>query len=101
MFDKMKQLYDLQKQAREAQKAAADLKVEKKSRDGKISVLMNGTFHVESLSIDSSLLAADQKLALERSLLETFNEAADEAGKQSAAQAMDLMKKMNIKLPGF
>ena len=101
MFDKMKQLYDLQKQAREAQKAATDLKVEKKSRDGKIAVLMNGTFHLESLSIDSSLLTADQKPSLERSLLETFNEAADEAGKQSAEQAMDLMKKMNIKLPGF
>ena len=101
MFDKVKQLYDMQKQAKEMQKSVEALKIEKTGASGKIRLVMNGAFKVEELSIDESLLAPAQKAFLEKTLRDLMTEAAEEAGKASAQQAMSLMKQMNLKLPGM
>ena len=101
MFDKMKQLYDMQKQAKQMKKDLEAQTIEKTALGGKLRLVMNGTFVVESLSVDESLLAPSQKSSLESSLAKLITEATEEIGKKSAAQAMDLMKGMNIKLPGM
>jgi DNA-binding YbaB/EbfC family protein len=101
MFDKMKQLYDMQKQAKQMKKDLESQVVEKTGLGGKLKIAMNGTFEVQSINIDDSLLNPSQKTALETGLAKLITEATEDIGKKSAAQAMDLMKGMNLKLPGM
>ncbi|MFN0117423.1 MAG: YbaB/EbfC family nucleoid-associated protein [Elusimicrobiota bacterium] len=101
MFDKMKQLYDMQKQARQMQKMQEENKIEKTALDGKIKLTMNGAFKVEQLEIDPVLLQASNKTLLEEELKNIISNTAEELTKKSAEQAMEMMKQMNIKLPGF
>jgi DNA-binding protein YbaB len=51
MFDKMKQLYDMQKQAKQMQKSVEALKIETSAAGGDVKVVMNGAFKVEFISI--------------------------------------------------
>lgn len=101
MFGKMKELMELQKKAKEMEKAMGAMKVEKSTRDGKIRLVMNGNQSVESLNIDTSLFTPDQKAYVEKTLTQLISEAGEEVKKKSASQAMEMMKGMNIKLPGF
>lgn len=101
MFDKVKQLYDMQKQAREMKKTVEAVKVEKDAQGGKIKLVMNGSFHVESISIDDSLLKPENRASIENSLKQLITDTAEEVAKISAQQAMAMMKDMNFKLPGM
>jgi DNA-binding YbaB/EbfC family protein len=92
MFDKMKQLYDMQKKARELQKQLESVKLEKASRDGLLRVTVNGIHRVEQLSIDAAYLSTEKKSGLERALCELLNDAFEDIQKQTAAQAASLMK---------
>ena len=98
MFDKVKQLYDMQKQAREMKKTVEAVKVEKETLAGKLKITMNGSFKVESLSIDDSLLQPANRSSLERALTDLITETAEEVAKVSAQQAMAMMKGMNLKI---
>ena len=55
MFDKVKDLYNLQKQARELQAQLAGERVEGVSRDGLMRVSMNGTYEVLSVSVGENV----------------------------------------------
>jgi nucleoid-associated protein EbfC len=101
MLDKMKQLYEMQKKAKEMQKALDELKIERVSPGGKVSLTLNGSFKVESLSIDPEALKPENKSALEKTLVDLFSEAAAEVKQKSAQQAMGMMKEMNLKIPGM
>ncbi|HRY30015.1 MAG TPA: YbaB/EbfC family nucleoid-associated protein [Elusimicrobiota bacterium] len=92
MFDKMKQLMELQKKAREMQAAMDALRVEKTGADGKIRLVMNGNFRVESISIDESFLSPSQKRPLEEALTRLVTETAEEIRQRSASQALGMMK---------
>jgi DNA-binding YbaB/EbfC family protein len=100
MFDKMKQLYDMQKKAKEMQRQLESLRVEKTSKDGMLKAAVNGLFQVQSLSIDPSYLAPARKENLERALQAVINEGLAEVQKQSAAQAAELMRGMP-NIPGL
>ena len=69
MFNQMKQLYDMQKKAKELQKQLESIKVEKTASGGSLSVVVNGAQKVESIQIDPSWLSPDKKAALESSLV--------------------------------
>ncbi len=101
MFDKMKQLYEMQQQAKKMKQDLEAQVIEKTLLGGKLKLSMNGTFEVKSISIDDSLLNPSQKAILESSLAKLITDATEEIGKKSAAQAMDLMKGMNLNLPGM
>lgn len=101
MFDKVKQLYDMQKQAKEMKKSVEAVKVEKDAMGGKLKLAMNGSFKVESLSIDESLLDPSNRAALETELKNLITGTAEEVAKVSAQQAMAMMKDLNFKLPGM
>ena len=99
MFDKMKQVMEMQKKAKEVQKALEEVRVEKLSPGGKIRVVMNGNFRVVELGIDESVFTPAQKKSVEESLVKLLTDACQDVQRASAAQAMDLMKGM--KLPGL
>jgi DNA-binding YbaB/EbfC family protein len=102
MFDKMKQLYEMQKQARQLQAQLGEMKVEKTNSDGTLKLTVNGTQKVENLSIDPSWLDPNKKTALEKALRQLMNDAFAEIQKQTAAQAATLMKGLeNLKIPGM
>lgn len=101
MFDKMKQLYDMQQQAKEMKKNVEAMRIEKTVGNGTVTVVMNGAFKVESISIADNLMTVANKITLEGHLKSALNEAAEEAAKKSAAMTMDIMKGMNLKMPGF
>ena len=98
----MKQLYDMQKKAKELQRQLESIKVEKSRSDGTLSVSVNGAQKVESMKIDPVWLAAEKKTDLERALVSLVNEAFEAAQKQSASQAAALMKDLKgLGIPGL
>ncbi|MEK7461085.1 MAG: YbaB/EbfC family nucleoid-associated protein [Patescibacteria group bacterium] len=101
MLDKMKQLYQLQKQARDMQKVLRDTEIEAQGRRGWVTVVVNGELHVESVTINEAALVPDNKRDLERELEESFREALQKAQAIAAEKSKEMMKAMNIDLPGL
>ena len=101
MLDKMKQLYQLQKQAREMQKVLRDTEIEAQGRRNWVTVVVNGELHVESVRIAEAALEPTNKRDLERELEETFREALQKAQAIAAEKSKEMMKAMNIDLPGL
>ncbi|TSC72069.1 MAG: hypothetical protein G01um101470_425 [Parcubacteria group bacterium Gr01-1014_70] len=73
MFDKLKDLYHLQKQARELQAQLASERVEGVSRDGSFRVTLNGAHEVLGVSIAES--AAMNRETVERNAREAITDA--------------------------
>jgi DNA-binding protein YbaB len=98
MFDKMKQLYDMQKQAKEMKKTVEAVRLDRDALGGKLRLAMNGSFKVENLSIDESLLKPENRAILETALKDLITTTAEDVAKVSAQQAMAMMKDLNFKL---
>ena len=90
----MKELYELQKKAREIQKKLENIKVEQ-SENG-IKIKINGVFKVESLEIEPSLFSPEKKEKLESALCKLFSSAVAEVQKQSALESKDLLKGLSF-----
>ena len=91
LFNQMKDLYKLQKEAREMQKKMHTVKVVGVSDDEKVKVSMDGTQEVEEIEISDELLNADNK----RWLIKDMKEALKDAQKRlqrELAKDMDLNK---------
>jgi DNA-binding protein YbaB len=102
MFNQMKQLYEMQKKAKELQRQLESIKVEKNNFSKTLAVKANGAQRIEAITIDTSYLAVDKKSDLEKSLLKVINEALEDSQKQSATQAAALMKDFKgLNIPGF
>ena len=102
MFNQMKQLYEMQKKAKELQRQLEAIKVEKSNSDHTLTLTVNGAQRVEAIQIDAFWLTVDKKAALETSLVNLSNEAFEAAQKQSASQAASLMKDLKgLGIPGL
>lgn len=98
MFDKMKQLFDLQGKMQTVKKELENSSVESQSRGGDIKIVIRGDQKITSINIADSLLSADNKASLEKDLVNCFNEAI----KKSQSLAADKMKQVTgINLPGL
>lgn len=88
MFDKLKDMYQLQKQAREIQARLSSEKVEGVSRDGTFRVELNGNQEVLFVSVsDTTNLSRE---AVERNSKEAFSDALSKL-KNLLAQKMQEM----------
>jgi DNA-binding YbaB/EbfC family protein len=102
MMNQMKQLYEMQKKAKDLQRQLETIKVEKSNSSGTLKVRVNGAQKIEAVEVDPVWLAADKKAALESSLVGLINEAFEGAQKQSASQAAALMKDLKgLGIPGL
>lgn len=94
MLDKAKQLWELQKKAKQIQKELKDTEVEAKAASGLVTVVFNGEQHVQSIAIDESLLKPENKRDLEKALQQAIAEALSRvqaiAGEKMKAIAGDL-----------
>ena len=102
MYNQMKQLYEMQKKAKDLQKQLEAIKIERTNSSKSIGVIVNGSQRVESLRIEPSWFTPEKKNALETSLVQLINDAFNEIQKQTAAQAATLMKDLKgLNIPGL
>lgn len=93
MFDKMKELMEMKKQADRIKKELDSTNVEVNAVNG-ISIVINGSQNFRSISIDESLVAQGNAGKLEGDLLKSLNEAIKRS-QELAAQ------KMRAVMPGM
>ena len=98
-FSKAKQLYDLQKKAKQIQKELKETEIEARSSDGWVTVVFNGEQHLTSIDIADEALSVANKKDLEKDLKNTISQAISRA----QAHAGEKMKEIagNLNIPGM
>lgn len=84
MFDQLKDIYKLQKEAREMQKKMKVLMVQGYSDDEDVVVKMNGLQEIDSMEIDDSLLSVDSKKELIKAIQQAVKDAQKKLQKEMA-----------------
>jgi DNA-binding YbaB/EbfC family protein len=97
MFDKMKQLMEMQKKMQEVKRELEQTNFEISSPDGLIKIVMNGAQEVKDIIIKEEFQATD-KIHLEKALKDTYNRAIRHSH-DIAAQKMKNITGFNI--PGL
>lgn len=98
MFDKMKQLFDLQNTMKTVKRELEVSSVEAQARNGQVRIVISGDQKVKSLEIADSLFGAQNKTSLQADLVSCFNDAI----RKSQVLAADKMKQATgINLPGL
>jgi len=101
MFDKAKQIYELQKKAKAIQKDLKDTEIEAESSDGFVKVVFNGEQHLVEVSIDENSLKSENKKALENDLKNTISQAIARSQALAAEKTKEMMGDMNLNIPGL
>lgn len=104
MLDKMrqaKQLFDMQKKAKAMQKELKDTEIEAISPDGNVTVVFNGELKLVELKISDGYMEDHTLRDLERVLSATISESMSRAQIVAAQKTREIMKDMNINLPGL
>ncbi len=101
MLDKMKQLYDMQKKAKQIQKELKETEIEAKSSDGNVTVVFNGEIRILDVTIEEVLLAPEKKRELEQAVKNTVAQAISKAQAIAAEKAKGMMGDLGINLPGM
>jgi hypothetical protein len=97
MFDKMKQLMEMQKKMQEMKRQLEEAEFEVISADGSVKIMMNGAQEVKAVSIQGEI-SATGKSNLEQAVKDAYNKAL----KQSHKIAAEKMKGMvGMDLPGM
>ncbi|MFL2649447.1 MAG: YbaB/EbfC family nucleoid-associated protein [SAR202 cluster bacterium] len=99
MFDKMKQAGSLMKQMNSLKKKIDKLETLSESKDGKIQVTIQGTSKIKSIKIDDELLENISSKDLEKNLINTVNDALNNAEKSSKQIMSEMTGGLNI--PGL
>jgi DNA-binding YbaB/EbfC family protein len=97
MFDKIKNLMDMQKKMQEIKRQLDSMTFEIKSSDGLVTIGMNGSQEVQSVSIAADAAGLKPDL-LERAFKDTFNRAIKRSHELAAQKMKDIT---GINLPGM
>jgi DNA-binding protein YbaB len=90
MFDKMKQLMEIKKQADSIKKELDALTMEVEEIRG-IKIVVTGSQSFRSINIDESMLNAENKGRFERDLLQSMNAAMNKAQTAAARKMAQVM----------
>ena len=101
MFDKAKQLYDLQKKAKAMQKEMRETEIEAASNDGFVTVVFNGEQHLVEINLAEQALSAGNKKILENDLKNTISQAIARSQALAAEKTKEMMGDMNLNIPGM
>jgi DNA-binding protein YbaB len=93
MFDKMKELVEMKKQADRIKRELDASMVEVNEVKG-VKIIVNGSQNFQSLEIDETLMKAGDKRRLENDLLRSVNAAVQQSQKLAA-------QKMRAAMPGL
>jgi DNA-binding YbaB/EbfC family protein len=97
MFDKMKNLLEMQKKMQEVKRALEETNFDIQSSDGTVKITMNGAQEVKTITLKNSLNEQDNA-RLEAALKDAFNRSIKRA-QEVAAQKMRDVTGFNI--PGL
>lgn len=100
-FGQMKDLYALQKKAKQMQKELKNLEIEAVSDDQSVKVVVNGEMKIVSLEISDDAVKLENKSSLEEAIKETVASAMSRAQQESASRMQPLLKDMNMTIPGM
>lgn len=98
-FGQMKDMYQLQKKAKQLQKELKDLEIEARSSGGEVTVVVNGEMKFVTIDIDPSYLKPESKSQLETAIKDAAGQAMARAQSESATRMQPLLK--DLKLPGM
>lgn len=98
-FGQMKELYSLQKKAKQVQKELKNLEIEAKSTGGEVTVVVSGEMKITQVDFSEAALSFENKRQLEQAVKDTVNQAMTKAQSESAARMQPILKDMN--LPGM
>ena len=98
--DIMKQAAGLQSKMQEAQEKIAAMEVSGQAGAGLVKVVMNGKGYAKSVSIDPSLLSAEEGEVLEDLMAAAINDAKSKLETQSAEEMQSLTAGLPLP-PGF
>jgi len=101
MFDKAKELYQLQKKAKEVQRELKNTEVEAASVDGLVSIVFSADQKIKEVKIDESLLVPEKKRELEEKIVRVTSEGLSRVQAVAAERTKGLMSDMGINLPGM
>ena len=97
MFDKVKQLYQLQKQAKAIKEELANIHIEAEEKvrgDDGVVVTVNGEMHVVKVAISPALIVADHAKQLEEAIAKATNKAIKKAQEIAAEKMKGMMGDM-------
>ena len=97
MFDKMKQLMEVKKQAEQLNRELESTTLEVSEIAG-IKVSINGAQKLQSITLEESLLSQANKPSLERDLLRSINAAVT---KSQNAAAQKMRDRTGLNIPGM
>jgi len=101
MFDKAKQLYQLQKKAKEVQKELKNTEVEAQSSDGAVIAVFTADQKIKSIEISQDALNPENKRELEDKITRVISEGISRAQAVAAEKTKGLMGEMGLNLPGM
>ena len=96
-FQQMKDMYKLQKQAKDIKKKLKNIHIEAEEEGVKITI--NGEQEVISVTISDE--AMQDKAKLEKSLLTCMQKGTKKAQEVAAANMKDIMDQMGLNMPGM
>jgi len=99
MFDKAKQIWELQKKAKAIQKELKETEIEASGANGLVKVVINGEQHIQNVEIDESLLSPEKKRELEKAIQQCVAEAISRAQAIAAEKMKAIAGDLNI--PGM
>ncbi|MEA1909666.1 MAG: YbaB/EbfC family nucleoid-associated protein [Patescibacteria group bacterium] len=99
MFDKAKQIFELQGKAKKLQKELRNLEFTGEELGGKVKVSANGEQKITSIEIDDSLVNLDEKESLIKFVSQATNAALKKAQQTAAQKTKEIMGGLGI--PGL
>ncbi len=94
MFGQAKDMYKMQKQAKEIKKKLKNIHIEAESNG--ITVVMSAEQEIVSVDIPEELLAAEKKSLVQSSLIEALKKATKKAQEVSALEMRSIMGDMGF-----
>ncbi|MBU0981074.1 YbaB/EbfC family nucleoid-associated protein [Patescibacteria group bacterium] len=99
MFGQAKDLYKLQKKAKQVKKDLKNLHIEAEVEG--VLITINGEQEVVDLKIPEELLNSENKHKLQQTILAAFNKAIKKSQEVAAERMKDVMDEMGLDLPGM
>ncbi len=97
MFDKMKQLMEMQKKMQEMKRELENTQFEIASSDGVVKITMNGAQEVKEINIQAEIQGIE-KTALEKALKDAYNRAVTRSHDIAASKMKDIA---GFNIPGL
>lgn len=95
MFNQLKDIYKLQKEAREMQKKMKEVKITGISDDEDVKIFMNGIQEIDTMEISDELLTVDNKKQLIKEIKEAMKDAQKKLQKE-LSKDMDISQLKNM-----